>query len=339
MSIEKHGNKYRVTVQINGKVYRKSFSTLKEAKVFQRCPSIPTSSIKIIYFREVLELYCEKEAKYHRGAKQDILKIGLALKDRISNIPVNQLTSKDFNDYFLRRLSMKTNRQTLVCEATVKKDRAILHSALEFAIRTGLINENPLTKTMRLKNNPPRERIATDEEILLLRNAVDWAGDTYPSTATQRVVMAFVFSTLTGMRLGEICLLEPSWIHGRVIRLPKEATKTLRKRDVALCSEAIRLLKLILPLGYQKVFGLQRDVASALFSRVRNSVGLGEEKDSRGRVIKEALRFHDGRATFCTRASGKLPPLALAKQLGHTSLAMTMRYYRESADRIADMLD
>lgn len=340
MSIEKRGNKYRVTLTIQGKFHRGTFDTLKEAKAFSRNPSGYFEDDRNMSFKELLELYSDQVAKYHKGAKQDILRVKKIQRDvRISSVKISQLQVRDFDDYFCRRLKVKTNRNTTVCECTLKKERAIMHSALQFAIRKGYIESNPMTGVMKLRSLPPRERIASDQEIAMLCQEAGWYARDMPKSVTQRVVAAFVFSTLTGMRLGEICELERSWISHKSISLPAEATKTNRRRDVALSSEARKLLSLLLPLGYPKVFGLHRGSVTTIFRRLRDKLGFTIKKDSHGNVIQEALRFHDGRATFCTHAAQKLPPLALARQLGHTDIKMTMRYYRESADRIADLLD
>lgn len=340
MSIEKRGNKYRVTLTIQGRFHRGTFDTLKEAKAFSRNPSGYFENNGDISFKQLLERYADEVVKFHKGAKQDLLRVKKIQRDvRISSVKIRQLEVKDFDDYFCRRLRMKTNRNTMVCECTLKKERAIMHSALQFAIRKGFLETNPMVGVMKLHSTPPRERIASDQEIAMLCQEAGWYGRDIPTTVTQRVVAAFVFSTLTGMRLGEICELESSWIYPKSISLPAGVTKTNRRRDVALSNEARKILNVILPLKFPKVFGLHRGSVTSIFRRLRDKLGFTIKKDKRGNVIQEALRFHDGRATFCTHAAQKLPPLALARQLGHTDIKMTMRYYRETADRIADLLD
>lgn len=144
MSIEKRGNKYRVTLTIQGKFHRGTFDTLKEAKAFSRNPSGYFEDDRNMSFKELLELYSDQVAKYHKGAKQDILRVKKIQRDvRISSIKISQLQVRDFDDYFCRRLKVKTNRNTTVCECTLKKERAIMHSALQFAIRKGFLTSNP----------------------------------------------------------------------------------------------------------------------------------------------------------------------------------------------------
>lgn len=175
MSIEKRGNKYRVTLTIQGKFHRGTFDTLKEAKAFSLNPSGYFEDDGNISLKQLLDLYADQVAKYHKGAKQDILRVKKIQRDvRISSVKISQLKVKDFDDYFCRRLKVKTNRNTTVCECTLKKERAIMHSALQFAIRKGYIESNPMTGVMKLRSLPPRERIASDQEIAMLCQEAGW---------------------------------------------------------------------------------------------------------------------------------------------------------------------
>ena len=151
------------------------------------------------------------------------------------------------------------------------------------------------------------------------------------------------------MRAGEILAIEESWIDGRVIHLPKEATKTESKRDVALSKEALRILDLVRQSGGGRVLfsNLPSSNRDALWRKIRDRAGLGPVFDSKGRLIKEGLNFHDSRATFATWAASPDPKtgaprlglLALARQTGHKNLKMLQRYYRASAKDVALMLD
>lgn len=79
---------------------------------------------------------------------------------------------------------------------------------------------------------------------------------------------------------------------------------------------------------------------------MRDKAGLRDEYDSLGRLIRQGLTFHDGRATFCTWAASpgpdgapRLDVLSLARQTGHKNLKMLMRYYRPSIESFADRLN
>lgn len=195
-----------------------------------------------------------------------------------------------------------------------------------------------------------RERVASEEEQEAIILASGWDGKTPPLNSTQLSALAFIFSCRTGMRAGEILAIEESWIDGNVIHLPAPATKTNSRRDVALSSDAKRLLNLVIetkksdsPRVFSRLSDTRRD---ALWRKLRDRAGLNEVRDSAGNVIIEGLNFHDGRATFATWAASpdpetgapRLDVLALARQTGHKNLKMLMKYYRASAEDIAKRL-
>ena len=168
-----------------------------------------------------------------------------------------------------------------------------------------------------------------------------------PRTLPQLVVLAFEFACATGMRIGEILQLHADWINGNTIHLPKEITKTGFKRDVALSSEAKRLLALAENFGgYSRSYfsALDSQQRDALWRKIRDMADLGPKRDKNGLLLEEGLNFHDSRATFATWAASidpvtnkpRLDVLALAKQTGHRDLAMLQRYYRANSSVIQD---
>lgn len=78
------------------------------------------------------------------------------------------------------------------------------------------------------------------------------------------------------MRSGEILRIEEAWIDGAVIHLPHEVTKTDSRRDVALSSEALRIINLVRELGDKpKLFGALSDATrDALWRKIRDREGL-----------------------------------------------------------------
>lgn len=132
--------------------------------------------------------------------------------------------------------------------------------------------------------------------------------------------------------------------------MPKEITKTGFKRDVALSSEAKRLLALAENfVGYPRSYfsALDSQQRDALWRKIRDMADLGPKRDKNGLLLEEGLNFHDSRATFATWAASidpitnkpRLDVLALAKQTGHRDLAMLQRYYRANTSVIAGRLD
>lgn len=135
-------------------------------------------------------------------------------------------------------------------------------------------------------------------------------------------------------------------IDGSVIHLPAEAAKTAVGRTVAMGVEARRLLGLILSLGFSPcVWGINTLTLPGEFIKLKRRAGIRAITDSAGRELQADLHFHDARAYFCTWAASpaedgapRLSPMELARQLGHSSTEMTMRYYRPDLRTLADRL-
>ena len=251
------------------------------------------------------------------------------------------LRREDAADFITQR-SGKTHLGRPVKTSTVIREFARLRAVICWAWRSkGYLDNNPFAGVALPKPPEHRERTATEEELEVLCRTVGWDGKSMPDTVRQRIVAAFLLSCETGMRAGEIMAIEPSWLSesGMVVKLPATVTKTQSARQVPLSSRAREILSLVMQLGLQPtVFSLNYTTARVIWTRIRNAAGLGEVRDKEGNLIKESLHFHDGRATFATNVAKKIGPLDLARVTGHKDLKMLMRYYRPSAEEIAERL-
>lgn len=257
---------------------------------------------------------------------------------------------KDLQKYFDERLKEPSQKYIgTLAPATAHKEIQTLSAAFNLAVKSGLISKNPCIGVVLPKPAEHRERTASDEDIEALLVASGWDGKSVPLDKLQLTMAAFLLACKTGMRSGEILRIEEAWIDGAVIHLPHEVTKTDSRRDVALSSEALRIINLVRELGDKpKLFGALSDATrDALWRKIRDRAGLGPELDSAGRVIREGLNFHDSRATFATWAASpdpktgapRLDLLSLARQTGHKNLKMLQRYYRPKSEDIAKRLD
>lgn len=294
--------------------------------------------------------YRDSESPKKRGAKQEILRINRFLQRPFASLKIGQITYKDLQKYFDERLKEPSQKFIgTLAPATAHKEIQTLSAVFNAAVKAGLISKNPCVGVVLPKPAEHRERTASEEDIQVLLAASGWDGKSVPLGKVQLTMAAFLLACKTGMRSGEILRIEEAWIDGCVIHIPHEATKTDSRRDVALSSEAMRILDLVrkrgdVPLIFGGVSDATRD---ALFRKVRDRAGLGPVVDSEGRIIKEGLNFHDSRATFATWAASpdpktgapRLDVLALARQTGHKNLKMLQRYYRASAENIAKRLD
>ncbi len=349
--MRKPSGSYEVQWYEDKKRKSKTFSTRREAKEFMlMLDATKAQKASTILFGTLLEKYRDTETPKKKGARSETLRINRMLKMPIARIALNKLTKHDFQDLIDERLAAPSPKGGRLSPSTVIREFTTIYAAINYALERELIEKSPL-EGIRLPKSPDhRERVASDEEIEMLKVAAGWDGVSKPTTAVQLVLVAFLLSCKTGMRSGEILATEDSWIDGNIIHLPKEATKTASKRDVALNEDAMKLLQLAISCrvgSSPRVFAfLNPTNRDALWRQLRNRAGLGEVRDSHGNLIKEGLNFHDGRATFATWAASpdpktgmpRLDVLALARQTGHKDLQMLQRYYRASAAEIAKRL-
>ena len=331
----------------------RNFKTRKEAKEFaitiEKAPKDRSNSIT---FGALLADYRDKETIKKRGARSETLRLNRLITFPIAKILLSDLTTKHLQKLVEERLASPAPIGGTISPSTVIREFTSISAVLSYAVKKGFLDKNP-AKGVELPQPPEhRERVATEEEQEAIIIASGWDGISPPENTSQLVALAFIFSCRTGMRSGEILSIEFSWLEDKVIHLPKEATKTASKRDVALSSDALRLLNLAIEAKQDKspkIFGgvLKEHNRDVLFRKIRDRAGLSPVYDSQGRLLKEGLNFHDGRATFATWAASpdpktgapRLDVLALARQTGHKNLKMLQRYYRESAQNIAKRLD
>lgn len=351
-SIHKNPNgTWRVMFRTPDGQRQKTFKSLSEAKKFAAVMELtPAQKSSRLTVAQLIDQYLEAETPKKRGARQEAFRLEAFKRRPFAQKTLSEITRADIQAYIDERQTEDSKKyEGTISGATIHKEMSVLHPVFTFAIKRGLMSENPCSNVDMPKPNEHRERVATAKDIEALLTASGWDGKSVPDNLVKLTVCAFLFACKTGMRSGEILGLEEAWIEGRVIHLPKEATKTATRRDVALSREALELLNLARKRGDRpRIFGaLTPGNRDALWRKVRDRAGLGIVQDSRGNVIREGLNFHDSRATFATWAASpnpktgapRLDVLALARQTGHKNLKMLQRYYRASAEAIADMLD
>lgn len=329
--IKRHGG-YQAQTCVRGKRRAKTFRTRAEARRWaseieaMAEAEMPAESRKTL--REVTG-----EAFARNPHRSRLMAISVVEASGLADQQICNLSKKDITEYrdrIAERIAPGSANRFLVC----------IRSALAYAVKKGWLHENPAQDTS-LKVRPElRERVPSEDEYRRLESAAGWHEGEVPQSAQALVIAAFRFAMLTGMRGGEILAIERAWIDDRVIHLPAEATKSRRARDVALGDGAMRILESVLKLGFApRIWGISAPQKSSWFVRMREIARLGELRDSEGRVIRQALHFHDSRAAFVTWcAQNGISIAECCRQVGHTSTAMLMRYYRGTADELAEKL-
>lgn len=343
---------FQVAWRENGKQRTKTFSTKKEAVRFAsllRSGALAGFSSSLT-LADVIQTYLKEVSPLKVSCRNETGRLVRILNESFTEKNIKDVTPADIEAFINRRgqdIVATTGRQ--VTPSTVVRDVNTLSAVFNFAMRHRWISSNPCRLlSNRPKECEPRGRVATNEEIEKLMHVSGWDGESVPANSKQCVMAAFLFACRTGMRASEILRIEPSWIDGDVIHLPAEAAKTRAKRDVALPDEAKKILALMLKRGDKPtIWRMAPELRDGVWRKMRDAAGLHAVHDSKGRIVKEGLNFHDSRATFATWAASpdpktgapRLDVLALAKQTGHKNLGMLQRYYRASASEIAHRLN
>lgn len=302
---------FQAQVCVNGK--SKTFPRSSDAKKW--AASIALSMVEGGHpdaakpLREFIEEHAAHISKVHKHPRHEKAVLGYLLEDPLADLRTGDVTSKDNNAWIDRRRTIPSRTTgVIVKESTIARQKQIISSMIAGLVRRGIIKENPYSGSVKVSDALPRERTASPEDIERLKIVAQWEEGQAPRNKMQRVCAAFVLSCLTGMRAGEMMRIERTWIHGNTIRLPAEATKTATARTIILCDRAKKILDDVCALGFEPtIWDLEDGTRDALWRKIRDQADLRNVYDSHGRLIRQGLTFHDGRATFCTWAASPGP--------------------------------
>lgn len=207
---------------------------------------IPQSPGKKLLVSDLLLAYCSEVSAKKKGNLKETIRLNAFTKRSFAQKKIQEIKRNDFQSFVDARLSEKSAKTgETISPGTVRREIVLLSSVFNWAKKKQLITENPCRGLDMPKEPEHRERVASSEDIEKLLLASGWDGETPPVNDMQTAIAAFLFSCKTGMRSGEILALEEAWIENdRVIHLPAASTKTASKRDVALGTEAQRILNL-----------------------------------------------------------------------------------------------
>ncbi|SDH95748.1 phage integrase [Pseudomonas panipatensis] len=300
---------------IKGKRFRKRFKTKTEAQRFeatvrQKCIENPDWSPKPKDRRRLSELV-DRWAVLHGHALSDgenrkrlLIQLAKDLGDPVAS----QLTGHMYAEYRAQQISKGANGKTL------NNRLGYLRAVFNELLQLGDIDfANPLQRVKPLKLQERELTWLTEEQIRTLFGAIRKRCKTPHVEMVARVCLA------TGARWGEAEGLSPTRIRGGCVTFVN--TKSKRARSVPIDSDLEAALK-------------DHFIKHGMFSNCRNSFD---------QTIKGCIALPPGQASHVLRHTfashfmmngGNI--LTLQKILGHTSLAMTMRYAHLSPDHLQD---
>ena len=327
-TIEERNGKYRAKVRMNGTSKSATFASKRDAIDWARrqeakaLDGVSGSQHRLMTFGEVLERYNEEVTPTKRGAREEGYRIGRLLKEPISSITLNNLTSLDFSEW-------RDNRLTEVSADSVNRELSTLSAVCNKAMKDwGLLNENYCHKISKPKGAKARDRRISDKEIEALCLHLGYQEELEVKTISQRVAVAILFSIETAMRSGEVCNLTWNHVHFDKRTAHLDETKNGSSRDVPLSRRAMALLEKLRGLDDVSVFDLSNATRDSLFRRARDSAGI------------ENLHFHDTRREALSRMAGKFSAHELAKISGHKDVNILINtYYKADIEEFASRLD
>lgn len=192
-------------------------------------------------FTELLERYKNDGALEHIRSVEDVVRHLEYWKGRFGAFSLVHLTAELIGKERSLLAAAPNSKGTKRSAATVNRYFASLSAILSHAVRLKWIAENPCFSLTKLKENPGRDRVITEEEILRLLDSCRQSKSPY-------LYCIVLISLTTGARKGEILNLE--WrdidFNNRLAYLKE--TKNGRPRSISLADSVIEELKVL----YQK---------------------------------------------------------------------------------------
>ena len=314
---KKHGQRIYKTFDLKSDAL--SFAKETELQIQQnRYKDISEASKTTL--KIVIQRYVREKIKNKADKKRERSKYNVILRNDICNKTLTDLRTSDFAKFRDQRLEIGITNSTINREL----------SAMRVAIQTSIdewdcwIPENPVKSSIKLTENPARERRlkAGEYEKLMIacKRNTKW------SSPSIYWCPAINWAIETAMRLSEQLSLR--WENLDLIKrtafLPAEITKTKRSRTVALTDKALEVLKEIPRHIHGKVFPMSLNYHNRGWRALCKRAGV------------EGLRWHDLRREAISRMFERGLSITEAQSLsGHLTLQMLSTYTQHDAESLA----
>jgi integrase len=195
---------------------------------------------------------------------------------------------------------------------TANRWLAAVRTCFSTAWRLDLIHDNPASKVRLLPENPPRQRVLSDDELTAMVDAIVELKDPH-------LRLAFTLLLETGARLSEV--LRATWedidLEQAAWRLP--SPKSGRPQTIPLAPSTVAILKHTPAMGPYLVPG--RDPKKPRFDLKRPWDDLCKEAGLVG------VHIHDVRRTYGLHAARQAGLHIASKLLRHSTVTVTERVY------------
>ncbi|HSX03877.1 MAG TPA: tyrosine-type recombinase/integrase [Rhabdochlamydiaceae bacterium] len=271
---------------------------------------------KLYTFHALVDRYIQDGAIEHHRSADDTRRHLTYWQSRLDDYALVHITSDLLGKERQILSDSQTARDKKRTPSTINRYMASISSLLSYAAKNlNWINENPALRLIKLKENPSRDRVLSENEITRLLAASR-------SSKSPYLYCVILLALTTGARQGEILNLEWKQIDFQNKIACIKETKNGRPRSIALCDSVI--------IELQRLYEQHNPLKSLVFAS-KTVFGRIDIKKAWQQALKRAgianCRAHDMRHTFCTYAAAKgASNLQLQTATGHRTLSMLLQY-------------
>lgn len=246
-------------------------------------------------------------------------------REYFGRMRVREITHGDLNSYRVMRLKTPTRYNKERSIAGMNREMVVLRRIFSIGVKEGFLLKSPFSSGDTLissADETKRSRILTRAEEARILAAID------REPKREHIRGIFLCGVDLALRRGEIFTLKWSDVDfdRRLVTVRAFNCKTARSRNVALTS---RLYDWLLSWRERRAAG-----ADCLIFGVRVTIKTAWLKICREAGIED-VHFHDTRATCITRMiEAGMPPAAVMRVSGHTTLSSFFVYVRANDDTI-----
>lgn len=273
------------------------FESIKKAD-YLKGKFIPSSERDRTPFSKFIDEYFTLHASVNMvNAKNEFYRLK-SFNKFFGDTAVSEITPKEIQKW-------KADLASRVKPSTFNRSLTALKGAFNTAIEWGKIKENPAQKITKLREDDPKTRYLTENEI-----------DQLLKCASPKLCDFLVFAMNTGLRKTNVIQLnwEDIDFHNNIIKVIK--TKSGKSVDIPINKVVSELLDRLRPSSNHPT------------GRVFDTTNLRREWERARRLAGiPPVRLHDMRHTFCSHLAMKgIDLLTISKLTGHADMKMTMRY-------------
>lgn len=259
--------------------------------------------------------------KRYKNIKNHLIEFEKNKKYKLTFSKINEKFYTEFTDYCYSTLNHNTN--------TFSRNIGLFKTFMFWALDRKITYNDLFTKFVK------PERVITKEIALTLEQVKTIFEFTPKSKALERVKDVFVFQCLTGLRYGELSLINERTIENNKLIVQEEKDVTKEAREIPLFEITNYILKKYdykLPiLSNQKQNQFIKDVFedaeftfNVEYSRTKN-----KEQETVVKAFNKRISTHTARRTFITiMRNKKIPDKLIMDMTGHRDIKTFNTYYK-----------